>query len=259
MANASWEIEEPDQEMASSLGDADLPHMVLEIPRDASVEQARAAAEEAIKQMSERGGTEWIVNMKLAAFAAVVSAKLGEEQAWKLYLEVRSKMPAPKRFMDGRKERALPRPPPPPPAGGLPQPPPAPAGAPLASRDDVAPTTNTSHDAADSSWAIVPCQQEGMSQKLEETYWWQVKKGPAGKRRWGWMGDNVNERLEEAFRAGHDEVTADIDGWTYSYDLVAMMQTSPFEAATRREIRRVICDGDSDEGYSLRCVAVGSD
>ena len=79
MATSIVDIEESDQEMASNVGDAGLcsPHSVLDIPHDASVDEARDAAEAAIKQMSERGGNEWILNMKLAAFAAIVTDKLG--------------------------------------------------------------------------------------------------------------------------------------------------------------------------------------
>ena len=73
------------------------------------------------------------------------------------------------------------------------------------------------------------------------------------------MDDDVNSRLEGAHRAGLDMITATIDGWTYHYDLVAMTQTSPNEAVTVREIRRVICDGDDEEGWTVRKDAVMDD
>ena len=94
--------------------------------------------------------------------------------------------------------------------------------------------------------------QDALSEEPEECYWWQVRKGPPGKRRWGFVDDNVNKRLERAFRAGDDDTIAEINGWWYYYDLVYMMQISPMEGGTRREIRRVICDGDSDEGWTAR-------
>ena len=69
------------------------PYKVLRIAKCSSVEEAQAAAERAIMTMSAGGGNEWIVNMKLAAFAAIVQTELGEDKAWKLYREVRQKNP----------------------------------------------------------------------------------------------------------------------------------------------------------------------
>ena len=259
MAKSSDDMDTSFQESPSSVGCAGLccPHSVLEISHDASVEEARAAAEGFVMQLSGRGGSEWILNMKLAAFAAIVTTKLGEDRAWDLYQEVRPKNPPFNVFVDRREERGRHGPPPPqagahPPEGDIQE-----ERAPLpgsqagpSSNGVWGPTTNSSVDG--DGWSIVPVQHKGTSQEPEEIYWWQVKKGPAGKRKWGWMDDNVSKRLEEAFRAGDAETTVDIDGWLYSYDFIAKTQTSPGEAATARAIRRVICDGNSDEGWSVR-------
>ena len=117
-------------------------------------------------------------------------------------------------------------------------------------------TTNTSGDARGSNSLNKATQTEGTSQEPEKYYWWQVKKGPPKKRRWGWVDENVNSRLEEAFHAGNKEATADIDGWTYHYDLVTGTQISPSEAVMTREIRHVICDDEDDEGKNRVAVAV---
>ena len=105
--------------------------------------------------------------------------------------------------------------------------------------------SHSSDDGMDVNAPNVPTEQKDTSQATEETYWWQVKKGAVGKRRWGWVDKNVNNRLEDAYEAGIPETDAEIDGWTYHYDLVNMVQTSPLEAATQREIRRVVWEEDS--------------
>ena len=231
------------------------PYNVLEIPHDASVEQAGKMAQRAVlhagrMDIEHEAGSEFIVNMKLAAFAAIASSEYGEDEAWELLQQVRSRRHPLTVFAD---RRGSPGPPPhPPPASsqagkssgkGKPSPtPPAPSQAPPWTET----TSNTSGEAHGSDSAIVPHQPQVTSQEPETGYGWQVRKGRPGKRWWGWVDDKVNFRLEMAFQRGHREVTAEIDGWTYCYDLIAMTQTSPNAAATEREIRRVICIDDSD-------------
>ena len=47
----------------------------------------------------------------------------------------------------------------------------------------------------------------------EKTYWWQVRKGPAKKRRWGWVDHNVNIKLEAAYQKGLTECFAVVEEW----------------------------------------------
>lgn len=227
------------------------PYDVLGIPRDASVELARAAAEDAVTKVLERAGKDWIMNMKLAAFAAIVTTKLGEDKAWELYQEV-----GPKRFAALNVFGSS--------RGDLPQRPALAADArpedskrkdkgattliakvSLSEDEGMQATSPTESDGMDVNAANVPSEQKDTSQVPEAKYWWQVKKGPAGKRKWGWVNKHVNDRLEDAFEEGLPETDADIDGWTYHYDLVNMVQTSPGEAGTQREIRREIWEEDS--------------
>ena len=238
---------------ASSDGSAGrcCPYDVLGIPPDASVELARAAAEDAVKKVLERGGKDWIMNMKLAAFATIVSNKLGEDKAWELYQEVGPKKFAGLNvFVDRRED--LPQHPAPAACGkaahskrgdkkavGLV------AKVSLSEDEGMEAANNYSDDGMDVNSPNVPTEQKGTSHASETMYWWQVRKGAAGKRRWGWVDEKVNDRLEDAFEGGCNETDAEIDGWTYHYDFVTMTQTSPLEARTQREIRRVVWEGDS--------------
>ena len=232
------------------------PYKVLGIPQDADVVQAVAAAEGAVMQLSAREGSAWILNMKLAAFAAIVSKQVGEDQAWNLYQQIRPKNLDGYVFVDHREARDVPALPAPdddaPDWGDMeddeqrtverpeetgPQP-----------NGNMPPLPEAADDADGAGSSIMPAQQGGTSQgPQEECFWWQVKKGHAKKRRWGWVDENVNSRLEEAFHAGLQNTTAEIDGWTYEYDLVTMIQTSPVEERTEREIRRVRYDSTSAE------------
>ena len=234
------------------------PYKVLRIAKCSSVGEAQAAAERAIMTMSAGGGNEWIVNMKLAAFAAIVQSELGEEKAWQLYREVRQKNPGLKVVDLVRDAHDVGQRPP---ADGSPgQHKPGlpeqseqgegarPAGAKRAGRASSA----ASDDAGGSNWEIVPVNEENTSHDPEKSYWWQVRKGQAGKRRWGWVDENINGRLEAAYGQGQRETTAELDEWTYKYDLVDMMQTSTGQAVTKREIRRVAYDPNSDEGWKVR-------
>ena len=242
----------------------------LEIPRGASVEQAQAAAEEAVMKQTERGESQETLNMKLAAFAALVSIKWDKDRrwAWKLFEQVRRQKPPFNISVHDGEQRGLPQPPPrarAPPGGNreqkrapLPTPPAPPQVGP-SSGEGVPATTTTSKNARSSSSWILAIRQEDTSQEPDEEYWWQVQKGPPRKRKWGFVDEHVNSCLEEAWRAGNPETTAWIDGWEYYYDLFAMTQTSPGEAATQREIRRVILIGESDGGRRTRRRLSGPD
>ena len=249
MATCMVDLEESDQDSVPGPEEVS-PHSVLGVPADASVEDARDAAEAAVSQMSGREGSEWLLNMKLAAFAAIVTDKLGALVAWQLYQQVRPKQPTNNNLQFQRDIRGLAEPPPPP--SRVPPPRPS-AGA--ARRQP--PARGLSDKAADesrsSSWEVVTDSQEGASMEVEDVFWWQVRKGPKDKRKWGWMDEQVNARLEEAWEGERNEVYAEIDGWEYLYDLVAMTQTSQSAEGTTRRIRRVICDGNDREGWALRC------
>ena len=70
---------------------------------------------------------------------------------------------------------------------------------------------------------------------------WQVLKGNVKKKSklyWDWVGEDLDQHLENMFHLGEGETTFLIDGWKYYYDLLAMTQTSPGEG-TERAIRRV--------------------
>ena len=252
MAESTGDVDEPHTEPPSSDAGAGIlcPCTVLEIPQDASVEQARAAAEEAVKNLP-KGGAEWILNMKLAAFGAIVSAKLGEEKAWELYKQLR-----PKRHPFNLYVKDTPP--------GIPQRPPradAPPGddtqAQASASEGVPRPTSTSGAARGSSSASGAVEDEGTSQTPDKSYWWQVRLGPDRKRRWGWADDDVNGLLEEAFEAGDATATAEIEGWVYYYDLVHMMQTSG-SPGTERAIRRVMCEGDANGDWWFGEVATRS-
>ena len=75
------------------------PYNVLEIAKGSSVEEAKEAAELAVMEYEDGKNKEWIVNMKLAAFAHIVHIQWGRNEAWKLYQEV-SKKNAAFRFFD---------------------------------------------------------------------------------------------------------------------------------------------------------------
>ena len=84
------------------------PYNVLEIANGSSVEEAQEAAELAVMTYEDGENKEWIVNMKLAAFAHIVHTKLGKDSAWKLYQEVSKKSPAFKFFDLCREAHDLP-------------------------------------------------------------------------------------------------------------------------------------------------------
>ena len=84
------------------------PYNVLEIAKGSSVEEAKDAAELAVMSYEDGKNKEWIVNMKLAAFAHIVHTKLGKDSAWKLYQKVSKKNPAFKFFDLCREAHDLP-------------------------------------------------------------------------------------------------------------------------------------------------------
>ena len=265
MAKAIVDLSESDTEMGSDVRVPETisPYSVLGVPRNASVEEARDAAERMIMQMVGRGGyQEWIMNMKLAAFGAIADEKLGEVVAFQLYFELHQKLPPVNMHGIRLNERGLAVPPPAPPdgprgityVGATPKRPPQPRNS---GRSSGSAATSAARGSVGSELSIKPYKQEGASEGKDEVYWWQVKKGQTGKRKWGWVDDHVNDRLEKAFKDGVTEITAEIDGWQYVYNFESMTQTSPGEGATKRQIRRVICDGDSDEGWTLRREARG--
>ena len=75
------------------------PYNVLEIAKGSSVEEAKEAAELAVMEYEDGKNKEWIVVMKVAAFAHIVHIQWGRNEAWKLYQEV-SKKNAAFRFFD---------------------------------------------------------------------------------------------------------------------------------------------------------------
>ena len=217
---------------------------VLEIANGSCVEGAREAAEYAMEMYQEGEKKEWIVIMKLAAFAYIVHTKEGSDRAWQLYQEVRAKNKNFK-FLDLCRE-----------AHDLPERRRDGASSGTDKEDDRPPlarrfrssTTewagrkarkaSSEADGDDAGWSLVPVKQEETTLD-EKKYWWQVRLGKAGKRKWGWVDDNVNCHLEAAFDAGATECWADRDEWTYHYDLLNLIQTSPGPAETKRELRRV--------------------
>ena len=151
MATSMVDIEESDQDSVPGPEEVS-PHSVLGVPADASLEDARDAAKAAVSQMSGREGSEWLLNMKLAAFAAIISDKLGAVVAWQLYHQVRPKEPANSNLQFQRDARGLAEPPPPP--SRVPPPPPD-AGAARRQPPARALSDKAADESRGSSWEIV--------------------------------------------------------------------------------------------------------
>ena len=229
------------------------PFDVLLIPRDASVQRAREAANQAVRELSNQPGSEWILNMKIAAYAAVVAMKTNEDP-YEHYQQVRRPERPKKVFRHSRPARktddlAAET------AGTTT----TPATTPRARSSGEEKGDSAGSSGTRGATSKRAAKSGGTPKEKEKKYWWQVKKGPTGRRRWGWMDDDIHSRLEGAYGRGLNETTATINGWTYHYDLVGMTQTSPNEAETVRQIRRVICDGDDEEGWTVRKDAVMDD
>ena len=71
-----------------------------------------------------------------------------------------------------------------------------------------------------------------------EEHVWQVRAGRSGRRFWKTVDEDLARILEEAHRNGRDSCQWVYEGWTYTYNLVTMMQTSETTGA-QRAIRRI--------------------
>ena len=242
------------------------PHCVLEISHDVSCDTARQAAEDAVRRLADIPGSEWILAMKLTAFAAIAREQVGAEKAHELFQDVHPRK-APFNIFREREPRPFPPPPPPPPRRVKDAPP---ESEPLLAANSAPKGSSTKGlvqlpkeaasgagaAASSSSGSLRPVKeepkQEGITAQAEtenssekppqEGYHWQVRKGRKGKMRWGWVDEDLDRHLERKFQEGVGETTFLIDGWKYYYDLLAMTQTSPGDDATERAIRRVRSD-----------------
>ena len=231
-----------------------------------SCDTARRAAEDAVRRLSEIPGSEWILAMKLTAFAAIAREQVGAEKAHELFQDVHPRK-APFNIFREREPRPFPPPPPPPPRRVKDAPPEsepllaansAPKGSSTKGLVQLPKEAASGAEAAasSSSGSLRPVKeepkQEGITAQAEtenssekppqEGHHWQVRKGRKGKMRWGWVDEDLDRHLERKFQEGVGETTFLIDGWKYYYDLIAMTQTSPGDDATERAIRRVRSD-----------------
>ena len=72
----------------------------------------------------------------------------------------------------------------------------------------------------------------------QDAYVWQVHAGRSGRRFWKTVDDDLARILEEAEQNGRASCQWVSEGWTYTYNMVTMVQTSQTTGA-ERAIRRI--------------------
>ena len=98
--------------------------------------------------------------------------------------------------------------------------------------------------------AFAPVLQDARQDNAD--WVWQVRAGKKKKLRWLTVADDCAEVLEHAYLNNLERCTWVWDGWTYSYEMFTMTQSSPSEDGTQRRIRRI--HRTQVDGDDLVCV-----
>ena len=227
------------------------PHCVLEISHEAPPEEGRKKVEDAISNWEAQTEDEWIVHMKMCAYLALLAKRTGDNKDWELTQAVQGIGNAKRVQWDrpGIRVTATPAAPPNT-ATNSERPEPTTPGhpadgfsAPEKKTRKIQAGTDEGEAASSSGQQPDVAQQADVGKKETRTspkrVHWQVMLGKKKNRRWGDVEEALNKHLEETFQAQKEETTFQVTVGTYHYDMKDMIQTSPLQWGTRREIRRL--------------------